>query len=54
MLGEADLNTNDKKYLEFGDAFEKKFINQDLYETRTIFKTIELASELLKILPEEG
>ena len=52
VLGEADLSENDKKYLEFGDAFEKEFINQDVNESRTIFKTLEMAVELLKILPE--
>lgn len=53
VLGEADLSVNDIKFLEFGNAFEKQFINQGPDESRTIFQTIELASELLKILPEE-
>lgn len=53
VLGEADLSIEDKKYLEFGKAFEEKFINQDLYETRTIYASLDLALELLKILPEE-
>lgn len=53
VLGESDLSFVDKKYLEFGKAFEERFINQDLYETRTIFGSLDLALELLKILPEE-
>lgn len=53
VLGESDLSLVDKKYLEFGEAFEEKFINQDLYETRTIYSSLDLALELLKILPEE-
>lgn len=53
VLGESDLSFVDKKYLEFGKAFEERFINQDLYETRTIFASLDLALELLKILPEE-
>jgi len=52
VLGEADLSEDDKKYLEFGDAFEKNFISQDINESRTVFKTLEIAIELLKILPE--
>lgn len=52
VLGEADLSASDKKYLEFGDAFEKKFISQDINDSRTIFKTLEIAIDLLKILPE--
>lgn len=53
VLGESDLSYVDKKYLEFGRAFEEKFINQDLYETRTIYASLDLALELLKMLPEE-
>lgn len=53
VLGESDLSYVDKKYLDFGKAFEEKFINQDLYETRTIYASLDLALELLKILPEE-
>lgn len=53
VLGESDLSYVDKKYLEFGKAFEEKFINQDLYETRTIYASLDLALELLKMLPGE-
>lgn len=52
VLGESDLSDLDKKYLEFGDAFEKRFINQDKLESRTMEQTLDLAWELLKILPE--
>lgn len=53
VLGEADLTPKDKKYLEFGEQFEKKFINQGKYEFRDINQTLDLALELLKILPPE-
>ncbi len=53
VLGEADLSETDKKYLEFGEAFESKFINQGRFENRTINETLDIALELLKILPEE-
>ena len=52
VLGENDLSFVDKKYLEFGEAFESKFINQDSNENRTIDQTLDLALELLKILPD--
>jgi V/A-type H+-transporting ATPase subunit B len=52
VLGESDLSEIDKRYLEFGDAFERKFINQEQYESRTIEETLDLAKELLNILPE--
>lgn len=53
VLGEADLSETDKKYLEFGDCFETKFLNQGKFENRTIEKTLNIALDILKILPEE-
>ena len=53
VLGESDLSETDKKYIEFGNAFEEKFINQGADERRDINQTLDLALELLKILPEE-
>ncbi len=52
VLGESDLSETDKKYIKFGDEFEQKFINQGQYESRTINETLDLAWELLDILPE--
>lgn len=52
VLGENDLSFVDQKYLEFGNAFEEKFINQESGDKRTIDQTLDLALELLKILPE--
>jgi V/A-type H+-transporting ATPase subunit B len=53
VLGESDLSEIDRKYLEFGDVFEKRWLNQGYLETRTIEETLDLAWEILKILPEE-
>ena len=50
VLGEADLTDEDKKYLEFGNQFEERFINQGMYENRTIEETLNLMLELLEIL----
>lgn len=52
VLGESDLSETDKKYLEFGEAFENKWLNQDTLESRTIEQTLDLAWDILKILPE--
>ena len=49
VLGEADLSETDKKYLEFGKAFEEKWLNQEVMESRTIEQTLDLAWEILKI-----
>lgn len=50
VLGEADLTEEDKKYLEFGNQFEDKFVNQGIYERRTMDQTLDLAEQLLKII----
>ena len=53
VLGEADLSEADKRYIEFGDAFEQKFLKQGKFENRTIDDTLNIALEVLKLLPEE-
>ena len=53
VLGESDLSEIDKKYMEFGEAFENSFLNQGRFENRTINETLDLALELLRILPKE-
>lgn len=50
VLGEADLTDEDKKYLEFGNQFEERFVNQAQTERRTMNQTLDLAEELLKII----
>ena len=50
VLGEADLSETDKKYMKFGEEFENKFLNQGMYENRTIDETLDLMRELLKII----
>ncbi|OQB13888.1 MAG: V-type sodium ATPase subunit B [Firmicutes bacterium ADurb.Bin193] len=53
VIGEDELADTDKKYLEFGRAFEREFISQGRDENRDIDQTIDLAWNLLKILPRE-
>ena len=38
--------------MEFGRAFEERFINQGYDENRTIDQTLDLGWELLSMLPE--
>jgi len=38
--------------LEFAQAFEDRFITQSKDEDRTIFETLDLGWDLLKILPK--
>ncbi len=51
VIGEAALTDLDRKYLEFADRFEKEFISQGHDEHRTIEKTLEIAWNLLSMLP---
>jgi len=51
VIGEEELSTLDKTYLEFGDAFERRFLNQGEDENRSIEQTLDLGWEVLSILP---
>lgn len=53
VIGEDELSPIDKKYLEFGKAFEDRFIGQDPHENRTILQTLDIGWELLGMLPRE-
>lgn len=53
VVGEEALTSRDKKYLEFADIFEGQFVTQDSAENRTIEQTLDLAWQLLGILPKE-
>ena len=50
VIGEDELSPIDKKYLEFGKAFEERYIGQG---PNTIEETLDLGWELLRILPKE-
>jgi len=52
VVGEEGLSETDKKYLKFADRFEMEFINQDVNRGRTIDETLNLAWDLLSMLPE--
>jgi len=53
VVGEEELSEIDKRYLEFGEAFERKFINQGSDENRSIEETLDLAWQIAAILPKE-
>jgi len=52
VIGEAGLTARDKLYLQFADEFEKRFVNQGVYEERSIEETLDLMWDVLSILPE--
>ena len=51
IVGEDDLSDFDKKYLQFGDEFERRFLAQDKDENRELDESLDLGWEILKILP---
>ena len=53
IIGEEALSQRDRAYLRFGDEFEMKFINQGTEENRDIERTLDIAWDLLSILPGE-
>ena len=52
VIGEEALSSRDKLYLKFADVFERRFVNQGVYENRDIDQTLDLGWELLSMLPE--
>eukprot|EP00826_Nyctotherus_ovalis_P063800 TRINITY_DN9357_c0_g2_i12.p1 TRINITY_DN9357_c0_g2~~TRINITY_DN9357_c0_g2_i12.p1 ORF type:complete len:399 (-),score=127.48 TRINITY_DN9357_c0_g2_i12:186-1382(-) len=53
VVGEEALSQEDKLYLDFLERFEKKFLTQGPYEARTIFKSLDLAWENLRIFSDK-
>jgi len=47
------LSAEDKLSLEFLDKFERQFINQGAYESRSIYESLDLAWSLLRIYPKD-
>lgn len=53
ILGEGALSDTDRLYLKFANLFETRFLMQGEEENRSISQTLDLAWELLSILPRE-
>lgn len=53
VLGEGALTDLDRIYLKFANLFETRYLMQGEEENRTVYETLDLAWELLSILPRE-
>ena len=53
IIGEEGLGNKEKDYLRFGEKFEKTLIKQGKNENRSIDQTLQLAWDVLSILPED-
>jgi V/A-type H+-transporting ATPase subunit B len=52
IVGKDSLSERDRKFLDFADAFENKFVRQSHDEDRDIETTLEIAWDLVALLPE--
>ncbi|MHB9151041.1 MAG: V-type ATP synthase subunit B [Spirochaetales bacterium] len=53
IIGEEELSARDKVYLDFGEAFEGKYLAQGEFEDRSIETTLDLGWSMLSLLPRE-
>jgi V/A-type H+-transporting ATPase subunit B len=53
VIGEEELSEVDQRYVRFGQAFEREFVNQGPMENRNIETTLEGGWRLLSMLPKE-
>lgn len=51
VIGSEELSDLDKKYLVFGEEFEKKFLKQSEHENRSLSETLDICWELFSLLP---
>ena len=51
IIGAEELSDADRRYLQFAEAFEGRFIGQGEDENRSIAETLDLAWDLLSMLP---
>lgn len=50
VIGEEELGEADRQILEFGKAFEQRFLNQGM-TNRSMADTLDIGWELLRLLP---
>lgn len=54
IIGAEELSERDQLYLKFAGAFESRFVGQGDMTDRSVQDTLDLAWELLSILPKEA
>ena len=53
ILGEGAVSELDKKYAQFAEEFEKRYVSQGFETGRSIEETLTIGWELLSLLPKE-
>jgi len=54
VVGEEALTDDDRLYLEFLERFEGHFLRQGPYDARDIFKSLDIAWDLLRLFPDKN
>ncbi|HUU70863.1 MAG TPA: V-type ATP synthase subunit B, partial [Planctomycetota bacterium] len=52
VIGEEELSPLDKRYMEFGEQFERRLVSQQEDEDRTIQQTLEIGWDVISVLPK--
>jgi V/A-type H+-transporting ATPase subunit B len=52
IIGSEDLSETNRRYLRFGELFEREFVAQGVFESRTFVATLDLGWRALASLPE--
>ncbi|MFA6507373.1 MAG: V-type ATP synthase subunit B [Treponemataceae bacterium] len=53
IIGEEELSATDKRYLSFGEKFEREYLSQDETDNRSIERTLDLGWKMLSVLPRD-
>jgi V/A-type H+-transporting ATPase subunit B len=53
IIGADELSERDRRYLDFADAFDQRFVGQKETEDRSIIDTLNLSWELLSMFPKD-
>ncbi|MCB1751853.1 MAG: V-type ATP synthase subunit B [Gammaproteobacteria bacterium] len=54
IVGADELSAQDRGYLAFAEAFDRRFVSQEEDEDRSIIETLNLAWDLLRMFPKES
>ncbi|HUU68460.1 MAG TPA: V-type ATP synthase subunit B [Planctomycetota bacterium] len=52
VIGEEELSPLDKRYMEFGEQFERRLVSQQEDEDRSIQQTLEIGWDVISLLPK--
>jgi V/A-type H+-transporting ATPase subunit B len=53
IIGEEEVSEGDKRYLRFGERFERQFMSQGEFENRDIERTLNIGWDVLTEIPRE-